>query len=368
MPQASLAPTSAPEVQGPQGPHGPHGPLLELGGVVHGAGLADLATRLHELHQLAASDMAETERDLALLDRPVNVVAKSAHHLLALGGKRLRPMCVALAAHTGAGFSRSARKLACAVELVHAATLLHDDVVDLGETRRGKAAARTIYGNAASIFAGDWLLVAALKLVRQAEVPGTLDRLLAVIEEMIFAEAVQLENRGRLGDGRRDYFKVVEGKTAALFRWAMYAGGRAGDLGEDGCRALEGYGLHVGVAFQAMDDLLDFTADEATLGKAPLADLREGKLTYPLIVALERDPTLVPVVRDIAALAGDEPPPPVLCARVVDVIRKTGGFEACRELARGRTHEAITCLAAVPPGPARAALVTVAEAMLAREK
>jgi octaprenyl-diphosphate synthase len=342
--------------------------LPQLGGVARAQGLPDLAARLADLHQLTAGDMAETERDLHLLERPANVVAKSAHHLLDLGGKRLRPLCVALAARVGGGFTPAARQLACAVELVHAATLLHDDVVDLGETRRGARAARTIYGNAASIFAGDWLLVEALQLVRRAAVPAVLDRLLAVIEEMIFAEAVQLENRGRLGDGRRDYFKVVEGKTAALFRWAMYAGGRAGGLDEAACRALEGFGLHVGVAFQAMDDLLDFTADEATLGKAPLADLREGKLTYPLIVALEHEPAIVPAVREIAAMTGEAPPPPALCARVVDAIRRSGGFEACRELAEGRTREAVACLAGLPAGPAKSALVTVAEAMLAREK
>jgi octaprenyl-diphosphate synthase len=342
--------------------------LPVLAAVADGQTLSSLAERLAELRELAGSDMAETEADLATLARPANVVAKSAHHLLDLGGKRLRPLCVALAARVGAGFSPAARHIAVAVELVHAATLLHDDVIDVGDSRRGAPTARTLYGNAASIYAGDWLLIEALKRVRQAAVPGVLDKLLLVIEEMIHAEAIQLANRGKVGNGRTDYFHVVEGKTAALFRWAMYGGGRAAGLSEDECRALEGFGLHLGVAFQAIDDLLDFTGDPATTGKASLADLREGKLTYPLIVALEREPSILPAVREIAAAPGDTAPPAALCKQVVDTIHKAGGYDECRKLARGRTQEAIACLSPLPASRALSALKTVAEATLAREQ
>jgi octaprenyl-diphosphate synthase len=342
--------------------------IPELAGIAAEHGHQPLALRLDELRSLAAGDLVEIEADLHAVDKPANVVAKSAHHLLDLGGKRLRPLCVALAARVGGSFSPAARQLAVAVELVHAATLLHDDVVDLGETRRGAPTARLLYGNAASIFAGDWLLVEALQRVTQSKVPGALDRLLAVISEMIHAEAVQLGNRGRLGEGRADYFKVVEGKTAALFRWAMWAGGRSAGLDEVGCKALEAYGQHLGVAFQAIDDLLDFTGDPATTGKAALADLREGKLTYPLIVALERDAQLAPLVREIAASPGDEPVAPALAARVIASIKDHGGYEECRQLAEGRTREAISALAGLPAGTARTALATVAEAGLSREK
>lgn len=337
--------------------------LARLGGVCRGHGLDGLAARLAELHALVADDLTALEQALATLPRPRNAVAGSAHHLLDLGGKRLRPLCVALASRVGAGFSAAARELAVAVELVHGATLLHDDVVDLGDTRRGAPAARTIYGNAASIFAGDWLLVEALRRVRRARVPRTLDRLLDVIEEMIFAESIQLEQRGRVRVDRDAYFRVVEGKTAALFRWAMDAGGRAGGLGERECAALERYGLHLGVAFQAMDDLLDF-ADPAATGKTVLADLREGKMTYPLIVALERDPGLAPLLAEIAAGSDDAR----LLGRVRDALARTGGFEACRDLAAERSARAAAALDDLPAGPATCALATVAEATLYRER
>src|SRR5213076_2069185 len=175
-------------------------------------------------------DLAACEAGLALVARGTDVVSRSVGHLLDLDGKRLRPLCVALGARAGAGFTGPARELAVAVELVHTATLLHDDVVDLGEKRRGADTARAVYGNAASIFAGDWLLIEALRRVRHAGVRGLLDRLLDVIEEMIIAESVQLEGRRRADLGRAAWMRVAEGKTASLFRWAMLAGGRAGGL------------------------------------------------------------------------------------------------------------------------------------------
>ena len=219
------------------------------------------------------------------------MVQQAAHHLLDLRGKHLRPLCVALASRFGEGFTPRARGLAVAVELVHSATLLHDDVVDLAERRRGEPAACVVYGNAASIFAGDWLLVAALRRIAGAGVDGLLDRMLLVIDEMIVAESVQLERRRKVTGAREDYFQIIEGKTAALFRWAMVAGARVAGLGAEAELALERFGLHLGVAFQAVDDELDF-ADHGGTGKDALADLREGKVTFPMVVALERDPAL----------------------------------------------------------------------------
>src|SRR5262249_50298820 len=150
-----------------------------------------------DLADLVNDDMAELEESLSAIHLSPNLAHRAAGHLLDLGGKRLRPVCVALSARVGSGFGRAARDLAVAVELVHHATLLHDDVVDLGDLRRGSPAARVVYGNAASIFAGDWLLVEALRRVRAAGVDETLDSLLDTIDEMVCAEALQLEYRGR---------------------------------------------------------------------------------------------------------------------------------------------------------------------------
>ena len=341
--------------------------LARLGAVV-GPRAVDLADRLRDLESWIARDLIEVDEELGRLVRGDSLVEKSALHLLDLGGKHVRPLCVALAARAGDGFSAAARQLAVAVEMVHSATLLHDDVVDLGETRRGSPTARLVYGNAASIFAGDWLLVEALRRIRLAGVPGLLDDMLAVIEEMILAESVQLENRGRINTALGDYFRVVEGKTAALFRWAMLAGARAGGLAAPACRALERYGHHLGVAFQAVDDLLDVDGDAALTGKALFTDLREGKMTYPLIVALERDPALLPVLVDCARLPPERPLPADAIERVIAALVATDALADCRALARRHAGEAARAIAALPDGAGKTALVMVADMTAGREK
>jgi len=331
--------------------------LPALAALAEGRGLAALAHRLAELAELTSGDLVATEASLAALDRGPSYVARSAHHLLDLGGKRLRPLCVALAARAGDGFSAAARELAVAVELVHGATLLHDDVVDLGETRRGAPAARMLYGNAASIFAGDWLLVEALRRVRRAAVPGLLD----VIEQMIFAESEQLEARGRLVPDRDAYLRIVEGKTAALFRWALHAGARAGALPPPTCRALEEFGRHLGIAFQIVDDVLDLRGDAAVVGKSLLGDLREGKMTFPLIVAVERRPDLAPFVAR-AATDSDA------AATVVNALGETEAIETSLALAAQHVERARRLLDVLPESRAKAALETVADAALARDR
>lgn len=340
----------------------------ELSDLVSRQGLDDLAQRLTELHRWVADDLCAFEDELEVVPRGAAVVQKSAHHLLDLGGKHLRPMCVILASRLGAGFDARARDLALAVELVHSATLLHDDVVDLGEARRGAPSSRLVYGNAASIFAGDWLLVHALKRIRRAGVSGLLDRMLDIIDEMILAESVQLSNRGRINAELRDYFHVVEGKTAALFRWAMLAGGRSAGLDDESCAALERYGLHLGVAFQAVDDLLDVSGNAQVTGKALFADLREGKMTYPLILALERDPAVRPLVELCAASTPEARLPDEALCSLLRALDDTGALEDCRALARGRADEAIAALARIPDGPGKRALVTVAQATAFRDK
>ncbi len=328
----------------------------------HGA--PAMRERLAGLHRWVAADLAGFETELAAIPRGSRVVHAAAHHLLDLRGKHLRPLCVALASRFGDGFTARARGLAVAVELVHNATLLHDDVVDVAERRRGQPTACVVYGNAASIFAGDWLLVAALRRIAASGIDGLLDRMLGVIDEMIMAESIQLERRGKVaGDLRDGYFNIVEGKTAALFRWAMIAGARVAGLGAAAERALERFGLHLGVAFQAVDDELDFATGGGT-GKDPLADLREGKITFPMVVALERDPALR---GHLEALHAREPCDADDLAAAASAVRATGALAATRRLAEEHVQRALVTLDELPAGPARDALETVALASLERQ-
>ncbi len=347
----------------------PTQPMGQLSGICGAHGLRDLATRLGELELWIGAELRDFEQDLALVPRGVRAVQAAAHHLLDLGGKHLRPMCVALASKVGDGFDAPARQLAVAVELVHTATLLHDDVVDVADTRRGQPTARMTFGNAASIFAGDWLLVDALRRVRTTGHLDLLDEMLAIIEEMIMAESLQLERRGKIHGDVADYFRVAEGKTAALFRWAMRAGARAGGSTPEVARALERFGLDLGVAFQIVDDCLDFAGETVVTGKALYTDLREGKLTYPLLLALDREPGLEAMVAGAIAAAdapvAEQAP---LHRAIADIITSTGALADARRAATERIARAIAALTPVPEGDGKMALITVAEATASRQK
>lgn len=326
-----------------------------------------LSSTLADLRVWMGSDLAEVEAGLSAIDQGRTPVHKSAHHLLRLEGKRLRPLCVALASRIGSGFGRTARELAIAVELVHNATLLHDDVIDLGDRRRGADTARVIYGNAASIYAGDWLLIDALRRIQAASIPGLLEMSLSVLNEILEAEAVQLANRGNVRGSVADYFRVVEGKTASLFRWALFAGGRAGGVPIELCAALERYGRNLGVAFQIIDDVLDLAGDPAVVGKSLFADLHEGKMTYPLLLAVGREPSLAEQI-EAACADGASFPDTGLERRIASLVWESGVLEQCLALARRHSDEAVATLAKLPQSRARAALEQVAVALIQREK
>ena len=333
--------------------------LSSLSGVCAVHGLDDLSGRLVELRTFLADDLHQVEGVLQSIAHGDAVAEQSARHLLNGGGKRLRPICVALASHLGAGFGAAAREYAVAVELIHNATLLHDDVVDLGDRRRGVDTSRVVYGNAASIFGGDWLLVEALERVHRAGQPEVVTRLLALMKEMVLAESEQLACRGELRTQPDAYFRIIDGKTAALFRWAMYAGARAGGLDAAAQARAEEYGTKLGMAFQLVDDVLDVAGEAATTGKAVLTDLREGKMTYPLILAVQRDAELCEVLTAICR--SDEVVIDVaLAARVAKTMQDTGAAADCLELAEAYCRGAVECLAGLPPTWARAALEGVA--------
>lgn len=342
--------------------------LDQLARLCGARGLERLGGEIDQLAALGArvdQDLARIEREIGTFPREDGPVSRTANHLIDLAGKRLRPLLVAVIARLGGELTPAAVELAVAVELVHSATLLHDDVVDLGAIRRGAPTARLVYGNAASIFAGDWLLVDALRRVRKSRIPGVLDTLLAVIEEMIRAESIQLETRGQLVADRATYFRILDGKTASLFRWAAGAGGRAANLSPEVLSALERYGSHLGIAFQVVDDVLDLTGDAVTLKKSLLVDLEEGKLTYPILIGLERDPEILPTLEELSShpigASFD-----ALAARVLASLSRTGAVEAAMDFARSELVATRESLAPLPRGEVRTLLELIAEAAVGR--
>jgi octaprenyl-diphosphate synthase len=340
-------------------------------------GLDPMAARLLELRALLGSDLAEVEGALVGLE-PVlegeeapgagRLARRAARHLLVQPGKRIRPLCVLLAARAGGvGASAQVRDLAVACELVHAATLLHDDVLDEGTERRGVPTARVLYGNSISILGGDHLLVEALRMVERAGLPGVLTELFGAISEMVAAEALQLERRGRFVPDREVYLRIIRGKTAALFRWGLWAGGRAAMLPERACAAMAEAGVQLGMAFQLVDDALDLSGDPSVTGKNAYADLREGKMTWPFLVGAERDPEIFAGLKALVSAQGegfDEGAAQALVAG----LQRVGALEETRRFAVECGEKARASLSALPAGEAREALEKVVEAAILRSR
>ncbi len=217
----------------------------------------------------------------------LDLVTDVAGHILFSGGKRLRPLLMVLCARI-CGY-RGAREYfySTLFEYLHAATLLHDDLVDCGKLRRGKAAAHTVFGNETAVLTGDFLLARALSIAAETDLPKVIRVIAGITENMSQGEILQLHRKGCLDLSEAEYTDIIRRKTAVLMEGACRAGAMISHAEPQKEKALTAYGFHLGMAFQMADDLLDYTADTATLGKSVGADLREGKLTLPVIHALQ---------------------------------------------------------------------------------
>jgi octaprenyl-diphosphate synthase len=263
--------------------------------------------------------------------------------------------------------------LAIAAELVHAATLLHDDVIDEATERRGDSAARVVFGNSASILAGDYLLIEALDRVRRASehVPaGTelLGSLLNTIAAMVSAEAEQLERRGRLEPNREVYLRIIDGKTATLFRWALGAGALAAGLNHEQVAAVRDAGTALGLAFQLVDDVLDLEGNTEELGKDLFADITQGKLTWPIIIACERNPQLTIQLAELYAHSQAGTLNDADTRQFVSELQATGAIEATRLFAREQQAIAAHHLATLPDSDSRRALGFIVQAAVERRR
>jgi octaprenyl-diphosphate synthase len=322
------------------------------------------AHRLADVRSLISREMQEVEELIgARIAAGVAPAKNSAQHLFDAGGKRVRPMALLLAHACWSPINDKARGLAAAAELVHMATLLHDDVIDDGDQRRGRPTSRRVWGNAVSVLAGDLLLVEALRLggAGTGAAAVTWQELVTTLGRLVDGEVVQL--RGRLGVSLDEatYFQIVRGKTASLFEWALRAGAREGGAPETAVQALGIFGGHIGVAFQLIDDVLDYDGDERATGKSMLADLGEGKVTLPLIRAAALDgPVFAALVAEVRG--GDADAAQRLAAR----IRASGACDRVRDLAREETSRALAALQIVPECRAREILADLTRGLAAR--
>jgi octaprenyl-diphosphate synthase len=241
------------------------------------------------LVKLAASDMAGV--DALIVDRmksPVSVIPALAEHLIRAGGKRLRPLLTVAAARLAGGSDDAGLKLAAAVEFIHTATLLHDDVVDGSNLRRGRVAAHLIWGAPSSVLVGDFLFARAFELMVETGSIRAMDILARAARVIAEGEVLQLSRAHDVNLSKDTYLEIITSKTAELFAAAAEAGGVAAGGGVVQCAALRDYGLNLGLAFQLSDDALDYGGATETLGKNAGDDFREGKATLPLLVAIAR--------------------------------------------------------------------------------
>ncbi len=313
---------------------------------------------------MLGADLAVVNRELARLVREgLSPATESAVHLLDAGGKRVRPLTVLLAAACFGPPPPAAQDLAVVAELVHLATLLHDDVIDDGKERRGRPTPRLLWGNAVSVLAGDLLLTHALERTSAAAPGPVLADLFATLRRLVDGEVVQLRGRMLLDPREEVYFRIIRDKTASLFAWAARAGATVAGAGGDAVEALGEYGTHLGVAFQLVDDVLDYSGDPRATGKALLGDLTEGKLTLPLIRALAAQPDLASAVEEVRS--GDTRAP-LAAQSLADAVRASGICDGVRALAREETSRALAALEVLPPSAARELLGGVARELAAR--
>ena len=318
-----------------------------LHGVPH-----DAAATVADAIALVAIELAACERALEdMLRSSVAVIPRVAGHLAFAGGKRLRPLLTLLCARA-AGFDEPARVvIAAAAELIHTATLLHDDVIDGGEFRRGRPAARLEFGNGLAVLTGDFCLARALQAIARTGCPHATSTVADTITRMAEGEVAQLAACGDDTLDRERYAMVVERKTATLIAWCTSVAGLVDGAYVD---ALPVYGREIGFAFQLADDVIDYARDLAETGKEPGQDLRDGKMTLPLILACQSDPRLHARVR--TALVAGPPMADATVRALVDAVKSGDAITRANAIAMEHAERATAALAALPPSRARSAL------------
>jgi len=294
----------------------------------------------------------------------LELVSKVAHHILFSGGKRLRPLLMVLSARLCEYRGEYDKTFSVIFEYLHAATLLHDDLVDGASLRRGKPASHAVWGNETAVLVGDFLLARGLTIAAETNEPRIIKIISEITENMSQGEIHQLDRKGKIDLTEVEYMDIIKCKTAVLFQGACRISAILAEASEEKEMALAQYGYHLGMAFQMADDLLDYTFDTQALGKTVGADLREGKLTLPVIVVLKQaasgDRDLMEKIIQNEDFTDND------FKWLVEKISEYGGFDYARALAHEHTAKACQALELFPVSPTRDILFDIAEYALKR--
>ncbi|MFT3789567.1 MAG: polyprenyl synthetase family protein [Rudaea sp.] len=321
-------------------------------------------TRFADAQALAAPGMARVDALIrARLASDVVLINRIAEHIVGGGGKRLRPMLHLLAAQAAGYSGKDQVQLAAVIEFIHTSTLLHDDVVDESDLRRGRETANALWGNAASVLVGDFLYSRSFQLMVELDSMPVMRILADTTNRIAEGEVLQLLNIRNPDVDEAAYLRVIERKTAVLFAAATRLGGVLAGMPAAQEQALYDYGLNLGYAFQIADDVLDYVSDAGTLGKNIGDDLAEGKATLPLIYAIESAPAeQAASLRHAIETGGLDS-----LDNIVAAIRDTGAIARAQAKAQHYADAAKADLAALPPSDARDALFALADYALQRD-
>jgi octaprenyl-diphosphate synthase len=323
-------------------------------------------TNAREVFELLREDLAAIEREFGRdTVSNVRVITEIGEHLRAGGGKRIRPALLLLSARLFGKNGRSVTRLGAVVEIIHTATLVHDDIIDEAQTRRGRPAANTQWGNSKCVLAGDWLYMQAFKIAVQERNFRVLDVLIDLTQMMVEGELLQMEKLGRLLS-REEHLDLIYRKTACLFSVCMRLGGILGGATSEQEESLAQYGRDVGMAFQIVDDVLDLTASEEVLGKPVGSDLREGKVTLAVIHALER---CTPEERGrIETVLEERAFRSVTHQQILDILNRHGSLDAALARAADFAESSRRAICTFPDSETRRALLWVPDFVVSREK
>jgi octaprenyl-diphosphate synthase len=312
------------------------------------------------------ADLEKVEREIGLESvASVEAINYINQYLQAGGGKRLRPILVLLSGRMLGEPNPTLIRMAAVVEMIHTATLVHDDVIDLAKTRRGRPSINVVWGNHTSVLAGDWLYMQAFQVaVRERSFP-VLDLLINLTQMMVEGELLQLERIGKIAVTEADYMELIDRKTASLFAACARLGAISAGANETVEMQLGDYAWNLGIAFQLVDDILDFTSREKILGKPVGNDLREGKVTLPLIYALETaDAEERKLVETVLADGNYDQVP---FSKIVHILNRHRAIERAQERAQTFTEKARTIIAGFPSSPYQRALNSVTDMVTTRD-
>lgn len=319
-----------------------------------------------EMLQLVQDELSEVEREISLESMAsVGTVTAIGRHLNTNAGKRLRPILLLLSSKLMGNANASAVHLGAVVEMIHTATLVHDDIIDVAETRRGRPSTNVIFGNHTSVLAGDWLYMQAFQIALRERNFHVLDILIALTQMMVEGELIQLERIGRIDVSETDYMELVDRKTAGLFSACARLGAVVAGASEADETRLGDFAWNLGMAFQLIDDVLDFTSRENVLGKPVGGDLREGKVTLPVIYALEEGTAEERVL--IETVLRDRSYNQVSFSTVLDIVERRRSIARAKDRAHAFADKARLLMAEFPDSPYQRALYAVTDLVTDRD-